>query len=102
MVPTVAPKLHLEERRRGVAVFAPGGKAGSGSPMTRDFQIRFFAVLLALVTVAAGTFAWINYQKEREYEAPYDGVWWVERPTALEAQRVDAQGPAARAGIRAG
>ena len=70
--------------------------------MTRDFQIRFFAVLLALVTVAAGTFAWINYQKEREYEAPYDGVWWVEHPTALEAQRVDAQGPAARAGIKAG
>ncbi len=70
--------------------------------MTRDFQIRFFAVLLALVTVTAATFAWINYQKEREYEAPYDGVWWVEHPTELEAQRVDAQGPAARAGIKPG
>jgi hypothetical protein len=45
--------------------------------MTKDFQVRFLAVLLAIVTTAAAVFAWINFQKERQFEKPYDGVWWV-------------------------
>jgi len=70
--------------------------------MTKDFQIRFVAVLLALVTVTAAVFAWINFQKEQQYVLPTDGVWWVERAGELRAARVDAEGPGARAGIKAG
>ncbi len=70
--------------------------------MTKDFQIRFSAILLALLTAAAITFAWINYEKERQYEAPYDGVWWVERGGHAEAQRVDPEGPGEKAGIKRG
>jgi PAS domain S-box-containing protein len=74
--------------------------------MTKDFQNRFTAVLLALVTVAAGTFAWINFQKERAFEAPDDGIWWVEHNlrghNALVADKVEATGPGERAGIRPG
>jgi hypothetical protein len=44
-------------------------------PMTKDFQTRFSAVTLAVLTVAAAVFAFINFQKERQFETPYDGVW---------------------------
>ncbi len=33
--------------------------------MNRDFQIRFTAGLLILLTTAAVVLAWINFQKER-------------------------------------
>lgn len=70
--------------------------------MTKDFQVRFLAVLLAIVTTAAAVFAWINFQKERQFEKPYDGVWWVEHDGHLLAKRVDPDGPGARGGIRVG
>jgi len=38
--------------------------------MNRDFQIRFTAILLAIVTAAAATLAWINFQKESEFQIP--------------------------------
>ena len=74
--------------------------------MNRDFQIRFTAVLLTLLTVAAVTLAWINFQKERDFEAPDDGIWWVEHTvsgrTALMADRVEQASPGDKAGIRPG
>jgi PAS domain S-box-containing protein len=69
--------------------------------MTKDSRIRFSAVILALVTVTAMVFAWINYTKEREYQTPYDGVWWVENDGHPIAQRVAAEGPGEKAGIKA-
>ena len=62
--------------------------------MNQDFQIRFTAILLALVTAAAATLAWINFQKETEFQIPYDGVWWIERNGNLTADRVEPDGPA--------
>ena len=38
--------------------------------MARDLQTRFFAVILALLSVAAVVFAWINFQKDREFSPP--------------------------------
>ncbi len=70
--------------------------------MNRDSQIRFTAGLLALFTVAAITLAWINFRKESQFVTPYDGVWWVESGGNLIADRVDANGPAARSGIKPG
>ena len=72
------------------------------APMDRDLQTRFFAVFLALLSVAAIVFAWINFQKDREILAPYDGVWWVEDGGHLRAERVDADGPGQKAGIKPG
>ncbi|HVO79626.1 MAG TPA: ATP-binding protein [Terriglobales bacterium] len=71
-------------------------------PMNRDFQIRFTAGLLFLLTAAAAVLAWINFQKEREFQVPYDGVWWVEHGGSLIADRVEADGPGAKAGIKDG
>ncbi|HTV65082.1 MAG TPA: ATP-binding protein [Bryocella sp.] len=73
---------------------------GSKSAMDRTLQTRFFAIFLALVSVAAIAFAWINFQKDREYSSPYDGVWWMEDGGHLRAQRVGADGPGEKAGIK--
>jgi len=70
--------------------------------MDRTLQTRFFAVFLALISVSAIVFAWINFQKDREYSSPYDGIWWVEDAGHLRAQRVEADGPGERAGIKPG
>src|SRR6266481_7547910 len=84
------------EPLRPVALVSPHG------PMNKDFQIRFTAGFLFLITAAACVFAWINFQKEHEFQIPYDGVWWVERGGHLVADRVEPNGPADKAGIRAG
>jgi two-component system, NtrC family, sensor kinase len=73
--------------------------------MNRDFQIRFTAGLLILLTTAAVILAWINFQKESEFQIPSDGVWWVEQAGEsgeLVANRVEPGGPGDKAGIRAG
>jgi two-component system NtrC family sensor kinase len=73
--------------------------------MNRDFQIRFTAGLLILLTTAAITLAWINFQKDRGWQAPSDGAWWIEQAGgagSLVADRVEQNGPAEKAGIRAG
>jgi two-component system NtrC family sensor kinase len=71
-------------------------------PMNKDFQIRFTAGLLFLLTVAACAFAWINFQKEHQFQIPTDGVWWVERSGHLVADHVEPGGPADKAGVREG
>jgi PAS domain S-box-containing protein len=68
--------------------------------MDKNLQNRFIAVLLALLTVAAIVYAGFNFQKERETQVPDDGVWWVEVNGALTADRVVANGPGDRAGIK--
>jgi two-component system NtrC family sensor kinase len=68
--------------------------------MDKDFKNRFTAAVLALLTTAAIAFAWINFQKEQEFQIPYDGIWWVEHQGALTADRVEPNGPGAKAGIK--
>ncbi len=70
--------------------------------MNREFQARFTAILLGLLTVAAVVFAGYNYKVESQYVIPDDGVWWLERNGHLVANQLDLNGPAARAGIRNG
>ena len=70
--------------------------------MNRDFQIRFTAILLALLTAAAVVYAGYNLQTERQFQVPEDGVWWVEHHGQLTADRVEAGGPGTRAGIKVG
>ncbi len=70
--------------------------------MNRDFQIRFTAILLALLTAAAVVYAGYNLSAERQFQVPDDGVWWVEHQGRLTADRVEAGGPGTRAGIKVG
>src|SRR5512146_3312844 len=93
----------LLERVQDRSVLAPRRASGPPrTPMNKELQIRFTAVVLALLTVAAATFAVLNFSKERQLQIPVDGVWWVEQGGQLVAKRVDAEGPGARAGVKQG
>src|SRR5271169_1996289 len=97
MSTALEPKLHS----------APPGEVRprarrSLPPMTREFQIRFSAVILAFCTLTAGIFAGLNFRKELQFQVPYDGVWWVEHEGWLQAQRVLAGSPGEKAGIKQG
>src|SRR5690349_18298877 len=101
MAVTVAPELLKTYKDRSMRP----ARAAAGpprSPMNKELQIRFTAVVLALLTVAAATFAILNFSKERQLQVPVDGVWWVEQGGQLVAKGVDAEGPGARAGIKQG
>ena len=100
----LARKLHSRSLEPPVRDTDCDGGRGSYRfrPMAKDYTTRFAALLLALLTIAAVSFAWINFTKEREYQLPYDGVWWVAGAGHLEAQKVALEGPGARAGVRAG
>jgi PAS domain S-box-containing protein len=70
--------------------------------MNREFQIRFTAILLALLTTAAVVYAGYNLSAERQFQVPDDGVWWFEHQGRLTADRVETPGPGTRAGIKVG
>jgi two-component system, NtrC family, sensor kinase len=70
--------------------------------MNRDFQARFVAVVFGLLTAAAVVYAAYNLQVEHEFQVVTDGVSWVENHGGLLANRVDAGGPGAKAGIKPG
>src|SRR6516162_76975 len=93
----VAPNVHALLR----GSFSRTPEVSSGA-VNRDFQIRFTAVLLALLTVAGAYLAWVNFQKEREVAVPSDGVFWMEHGGALVADRVEPMGPGDKSGIRPG
>ncbi len=70
--------------------------------MNREFQIRFTAGFLVLLTAAAVTLAWINFRKGGQWVAPYDGVWWIEKSGNVVAVNVEPHGPGDLAGIKVG
>jgi two-component system, NtrC family, sensor kinase len=109
----MASELLIEDRREKVRredhpqntlipLQPPRGSGQTQKPMNRESQARFIAVVLFLLTVAAVVFAGFNFQTERLSAVPDDGVWWVEHDGRLVADRVDPEGPGARAGIKTG
>ena len=94
----MADKLLKDEWKRisGIAAAPPL------QPMNREFQTRLTASILVLLTVAAIVLAGYNYKVERAFTVPDDGAWWIEHNGQLIADRLDPDGPAARAGIRTG
>jgi len=99
----MAVKL-LHKQRKGVAVPRILASEGLRLPpsMNQDTHVRSVAVLLFLLTVAAVVFGGLNFTKERQFAVPDDGAWWVEHGGNLFADRVEAGGPAAKAGIKTG
>src|SRR5579863_4643820 len=100
----MATKLLIDDRRD---VFATPVQPTKGSgppprPMNRESQVRFVAVVLFLLTVAAVVFAGFNFDAEWKFAVPDDGVWWVEHNGRLGADRVDPAGPGAKGGIKRG
>ena len=83
-------------------VSSPLRPATPPQSMNREFQTRFTAILLTLLTAAAVIYAGYNFQAERAFPVPSDGAWWVERGGTLVAERVETDGPASRAGVKIG
>src|SRR5215471_13469425 len=102
----MAPELHSLPRRTPASSLMEASLAVTGSEMRRDALIRFSAVVLAVLTVATIVFAVINFQKERKFPKPVDGVRWLEKwednGTVLEASAVTPGGPGDNAGIKVG
>ena len=70
--------------------------------MKESLRVSVGAVVLALATLAAVIFAWLNFLQRSSYDLVDDGVAWTDRGTAIEAWKVMANSPGAAAGIRPG
>lgn len=70
--------------------------------MKQSFRVSLGAVVLALATLAAVIFALLNFDQRARFESPDDAVAWRDTDRGVEAWKVNANGPAGRAGIRQG
>lgn len=70
--------------------------------MDKAAQTRVLAIVLAVATLAICVFGTLNYVRESSYDVPTDGVWWMEGTGGLKAERVPADSPAQREGVRTG
>jgi PAS domain S-box-containing protein len=70
--------------------------------MKNALQTRALAIALAIATLAVCLLAGFNFAQENSFDEPRDGVRWIEAPGGLRAERVPADSPGDRAGVRAG
>ena len=70
--------------------------------MKENLRVRVGAVVLALATLAAVTYGWINFRQRSQFDLVDDGVAWSDSAAGIEAWRVAPDSPAAGAGIRPG
>src|SRR5208337_3782630 len=70
--------------------------------MTRIPAFRLTTLSLALLSLVLVGFGLLNYQQRSQYQAPDDGVSWIETPQGVTAWIVERGGPAERAGIHEG
>ncbi|MBI3665611.1 MAG: PAS domain S-box protein [Acidobacteria bacterium] len=70
--------------------------------MLRELPFRFPRALLTLLTIAAVLASILNFQQQRRFELPEDGVAWLDTAAGVEASRIHPAGPAARSGMQPG
>ena len=70
--------------------------------MKNAMQTRALAIALAIATLAVCLLAGFNFSQENSFDEPTDGIRWIEAPGGLRAERVPADSPGDRAGVRAG
>ncbi len=78
------------------------GASHPGVIMKQNLRVSLGAVVLALATLAAVTFAWLNFLQRARFETPEDGVAWLDTTHGVEAWQVSSNSPALRAGVRVG
>jgi two-component system NtrC family sensor kinase len=64
--------------------------------------MRLGAVLLALLTLSAIVFAFLNFQQRSRFVLPDDGVTWLDTQQGVVAWHVVTDSPASKAGIKQG
>jgi two-component system NtrC family sensor kinase len=78
-------------------------KASGGTfDMKESVRVSLGAVVLALATLVAVIFAWLNFLQRSRYDLADDGVAWSDSAAGIEAWKVTPNSPASAAGIRAG
>lgn len=70
--------------------------------MEKTAQHRILAITLAIATLLICVLGALNFVRENSSEQPTDGVWWLESPGGLRAERVPVDSPAHREGVRTG
>lgn len=70
--------------------------------MDERLRTRFGALALALLTLAAVVFAFLNFQQSSRFISPTDGAAWIDTDHGVAALHVVPGGPADRAGIQQG
>ena len=73
--------------------------ASSVATMLQELKFQLSTALLTVLTIAAAASAVINYQQNRIFRLPDDGVVWREHSGLVVATRVLSNGPGFRAGI---
>src|SRR5690349_8815837 len=68
--------------------------------MKQNLRVSLGAVVLALATLVAVIYAWINFRQREIYDIPDDGVAWLDTTSGAQAWKVTPNSPAARAGVR--
>jgi two-component system, NtrC family, sensor kinase len=70
--------------------------------MKQNLRVSLGAVVLALATLAAMIFAWLNFVQRETFDTPDDGVAWLDTANGAQAWKLAPNSPAARAGVRPG
>src|SRR6516225_3239877 len=70
--------------------------------MKESLRVSVGAVVLALATLAAVIFAWLNFVQRSHYDMVDDGVAWSDTPSGIEAWKIVPDSPASTAGIHPG
>ena len=76
--------------------------SGGTFRMKESLRVSVGAVVLALATLAAVIFAWLNFLQRSRYDLVDDGVAWSDSTSGIEAWKVAANSPASAAGIHPG
>ncbi len=70
--------------------------------MKQNLRVSLGAVVLALATLAAVIFAYINFEQRSRFELVDDGVAWLDTDHGVEAWKISPGSSGALAGIRPG
>jgi PAS domain S-box-containing protein len=70
--------------------------------MKQNLKVSLGAVVLALATLAAFIFAWLNFVQREQFDIPDDGVAWFDTANGVQAWKLAPNSPAANVGIRPG
>src|SRR5579862_4547927 len=70
--------------------------------MFQELKFQLSTAILTILTIAAGASAVLNFQQQQKFRLADDGAVWVDRGRGVEALHVEADGPAAKAGLKNG